>query len=290
MELKGWDNLGRNLDDTLHHQFKGLMEFLADPILVNGRTWNNSLQIDVAAAIGVKSPGQVRTIKSILEKMGIIKINSLNMRIIPTSNSVITPLGEVLLALVSIEERIGEIAAENHQIRKSIETMYESFYVKALIQYHFPDGARKSDSRTPFHPLHATIKALHKYHSLDKWEWYLLNTFILENENPTQEQQFDNAINQYRAHTVTFSKADITENEKGHQYFPQYLGLSGLVTFQKVGRTWERMELGGNYTDIINCILDTNFINCFFNNNLSVLNEEIDWDDDEHAEGLENYE
>src|SRR5690606_17148692 len=71
LELKGWEYIGRNLGGELHNQFLKITGLLRDPVFLKGRTWGGQIQQEIGDYIGI-SPGQVRTIKRMLEQLGII--------------------------------------------------------------------------------------------------------------------------------------------------------------------------------------------------------------------------
>src|SRR5690606_1653732 len=116
--------------------------------------------------------------------------------------------GEVLLSLISMEEKLRlqnveegiEISSE---INQKITNMYRAFYSKVMINYYFPRGGR-GDGTKPLHLFRAVMKALRRYGTLDKWEWYLLNTYVTEDDNVEQEKELDRAISDYRSGKLNF--------------------------------------------------------------------------------------
>ena len=95
-------------------------------------------------------------------------------------------------------------------------------YWIAHYYYTYNDG-------THLCPLRATLKALKKYRRLDKWEWYLLNTYVLHDDNPDEEDAFDKMIASYRNGDFQLTMANVVAKPKGHQYIPQYFEYAGLV-------------------------------------------------------------
>ncbi|NTZ20986.1 hypothetical protein EXW96_26735 [Paenibacillus sp. JMULE4] len=286
MDLKGWDYQGRNIDTKLLNQFKGLADFISNEKLVNNRTWGKELQNDIADAIGISGEnrsGAVRTIKSVLEHLGFINYNSLSERKIPTFESVISPLGQDLLTLISVENDLNSLEEDDPKGQAEIKALYQDFYARSLLEFYFPFGVRKKEpagKNKPLHPLRATIKALKKFGYLNKWEWYLLNTIIDEDDNLEKETELENAIKDYRDGIVNYSMQSIKLNPKGHQYFPQYLGLSGLVSFKKKGREWTRMELNEEYNDLFDIVLSDSFIRDFYAKKQTIIGTQVENEED----------
>lgn len=64
---------------------------------------------------------------------------------------------------------------------------------------------------------------------MDKWEWYLLNTFVRHNDDAKEEALLEEYINKYRKGLYMFSMNNVVEKPKGHQYTPQYFEFAGLL-------------------------------------------------------------
>lgn len=241
MKLRGWDYVGRNIDDSLHAQFRIITDNLADAAFVNGRTWGGPLQNLLAAKLGT-SAGQVRTIKRVCEDLGLLRKGSLNMSAVPNRASFMTEAGETVYRANMLEQRVDEIpdSKRREQALKHIKGLYEEGYAMAMAYYHYKYN---DEQRTRLHPLRATLKAFAKYGALDKWEWYLLNTDIVADDNPEMEALLDSHITAYRRGELSFTMSDVVEKPKGHQYFPQFLQYAGLVNLRN-GRDWKISDNG----------------------------------------------
>ena len=241
MKLKGWDYIGRNIDESLHDQFRAIAENLSNETFVNNRKWGSSLQTDLANILKT-SPGQIRTIKRVCEALGLLKKGALNMSSTPNPASFMTKAGQVVLKASSLEQNIGDLkdANQRNQARQHVKGLYEEGYSMAMANYYYEFDTVPV---TRLHPLRATLKALAKYGSLDKWEWYLLNTYIRADDNLEMELQLDNSIKAYRSGDLSFSMKNVVEKPKGHQYFPQYLHYAGLVNLRN-GLYWKISDNG----------------------------------------------
>jgi hypothetical protein len=232
------------------------MQCLSDSRFVQNHTWGGWLQGELAKKLGL-SPGQIRTIKRACENLRLLKVGALNHRSIPSVDAIITTAGGMVLEASELEQRCrthGEPGTQDETL-KVIRSMYQSAYRESMWWFHY------RISEVPLvrlHPLRAILKAFIKYGSLDKWEWYLLNTFIRSDDEPAMEAALDVAMESYRAERLTFTMSDVTENPKGHQYLPQILAYSGLVRLTN-GRNWE-ISNNDNYADLKQRILSENFL------------------------------
>ena len=228
MQLRGWDYTGRNIGYDLHIQYKKMVEALSSPQFVNHRTWSVSLQNDLASQIGCSSSGAVRTIKKMYEMLGFLSENSLTSKNEVTRDNLLTQRGEAMYAITCLEEQVMKSLDLDEERKsaaaKEIKVLYEEIYCEALMNYYFEysDGSR-------FSPLRATLLALNKYGRLNKWEWFLLNTFVRHDDDADEWDTFDQAIKAYRDGKHDLSMANVVENPKGHQYIPQYFEFAGLV-------------------------------------------------------------
>lgn len=256
MRLAGWDYVGRNIDDSLHFQFRVIIDCLSDSNFVNGRSWGKEIQEELAARLGT-SPGQIRTIKRVCEDLGLINKGSLNGTKIPSHNSIITKAGDIVHKANKLEqicEGIVDVRKREKALRH-IKGLYEEGYVMALVNYYYTFPANPP---AHLHPLRATLKALNKYRSLDKWEWYLLNTVIRADDNPDMEDLLDQHITEYRRGDLQLSMSDVIEKPKGHQYLPQFFQYADLVNLQN-GRNW-RMSDNLKHQDIKARVLSDHFL------------------------------
>lgn len=64
---------------------------------------------------------------------------------------------------------------------------------------------------------------------MDKWEWYLMNTFIRHDDNESERESLEEAITKYRDGELTFTMENVVEKPKGHQYTPQHYEFAGFV-------------------------------------------------------------
>jgi len=256
MELRGWGYVGRNIDDSLHTQYRIIVDSLSDETFLNERTWGTPLQSSLAARLGT-SAGQVRTIKRICEDLRLLHKGSLNMKSIPDSYLFLTEAGEKVYRASKFEENIDRIldVRKREKARSHIKGLYEEGYTLAMAYYFYEFN---TTPRTRLHPLRATLKAFARYGTLDKWEWYLLNTDIRADDNPEMESLLHSHISAYRHGELSFSMNDVIEKPKGHQYFPQFLQYAGLVNLHK-GRDWKIAD-NGNKVTFKNHVLSETFL------------------------------
>jgi len=228
MQLRGWDYTGRNVGHDLHIQYRKMVEALSSPQFVNHRTWGTSIQDDLAKRIGCASSGAIRTIKKMCEMLGFFGKESLTSRNEIQRATLLTQRGEAMYGITCLEEQILKSTdlddSKREAAEKEIKRLYEEIYCESLMHYYYEydDGTRLS-------PLRATLWALNKYGRLDKWEWYLLNTFIRHDDNIEEQNTFEKVLREYRSGKYELSMANIVEKPKGHQYIPQYFEYAGLV-------------------------------------------------------------
>lgn len=223
MYLSGWKYEGRKISDQLHEQMLVIMEMMNDPNIVRDMNWP-ALQKVIALELGV-APGQVRTIKSTMEVLGILKKGSLNANDIPSSNTIYTKDGRTLVELIATEQMLKDnISHNSFKAIESIQNIYRLFYQSMLVKYSFNMGGNI------LHPLVATLKALKKYESLDFWEWYILNSCIRNDANEKEEEELDRLINEYRTGKIRFKEGDVIENQLSHSYVLGNFIYTGLIT------------------------------------------------------------
>ena len=229
MELRGLDYTGRNVGRDLHVQFKKMVDSLSDDSFIRQRTWGTDIQEDLANRIGADSSGAIRTIKTMLVMLGFIKKDSLSRGVKICRTTMLTKRGEALYGVICLEDQILADSSIDDAKRKAaeieIKKLYEEIYCEAMMHYYYTnrDGSH-------FCPLRATLQALDKYERLDKWEWYLLNTFVRHDDSNEEFALFEKVLTEYRNGLHTLSISNVVEKPKGHQYIPQYFEYAGLVT------------------------------------------------------------
>jgi len=228
MNLRGWDYTGRNIAPELHHQFRMMCQLLAYDSFVNHQTWGNPLQEQLAKQMGVSSAGAIRTIKKMFVNFGFLDTKVINSRTELYGQPFLTKRGEVLLNVVTLEEQIQESSGYDESTKekayRQIKGLYEEVYCDALAHYYI-----KTDDGKNFSPLRATLQALSTYQTMDKWEWYLMNTFIRHDDNESERESLEEAITKYRDGELTFTMENVVEKPKGHQYTPQHYEFAGFV-------------------------------------------------------------
>ena len=257
MNLRGWDYTGRNVGKELHTQFRKMVEALSSKTFVNHRIWGTNLQEDVAKAIGVSSSGAVRTIKTMCVMLGFINDKALSPREEVGTVPLLTKRGEALFATTNLEHQIDE--SENMDedkkaaARKELMKLYEEVYCEAFMNFYYTysDGSHLC-------PLRATLQALQKHKKLDKWEWYLLNTFVLHDDNSDEVAAFENALKDYREQKISLSMQNVVAKPKGHQYIPQYFEYAGLV--HVVQRPEWSISVSSKHEDVKQKVLSENFL------------------------------
>ena len=228
MDLIGWDYTGRNIGIDFHRQMRLMMYYLMLPSFTNHRAWGNPIQDDLAPKMGVASSGVVRTVKRICESFGFIDNDMFKPRIELEGDQILTERGKIIYQIATLEHEL--LTSEDMEDKKrelalnQIKNLYEEVYCDALRFYFYDNG-----DGTYLSPLRATLKALNKYGRMDKWEWYLMNTFIRHDDNPDEEETLEEHIYKYRNGLYSFTMKNVVEKPKGHQYIPQYFEYAGLV-------------------------------------------------------------
>lgn len=222
MYLCGWKYEGRKIADKLHEQMLGIVEILNDKSKVAGRNWP-ALQKYISAEMGIE-PGQVRTIKRMMEEFGIIKKGALNACEVPEPNNIYTKNGHTFVELLATEKLMRQnLTSDNLETINEIKEIYKLYYQKVLVEYCYNDG------EDILHPLRATLKALKKYYYLNYWEWYILNTVVKHDDNATEEAELDRLIIEYRSGRLCFKETDIIENMLSHSYVLGNFEYAGFV-------------------------------------------------------------
>lgn len=228
MELRGWDYTGRNIGPDLHRQFRIMIDCLSDPKFTNHSSWGNPLQDRLAAYMNMSSSGAVRTVKRVCINFGFLVEESFDSRVEIDIENLLTERGQLVYQAAKLEQQVDESVDYDddtkEKIYSQIKNLYEEAYCSALKHYYF-----KNSDNTRLHPLRATLRALEKYSKLDKWEWYLLNTYIRHDDDEQEEMELERYIGMYRNGDLSFSMENVVEKPKGHQYIPQYFEFAGLL-------------------------------------------------------------
>ena len=228
MELKGWDYTGRNIGPEFHRQFRMIIYYLMLPDFVRERKWGNVLQEELATKIGMSSAGVVRTVKKVSENLGLINRVCFSSRGELKADELLTERGLLFYNAATLENQVVNDPSIDNATKKRVElqikTLYEEAYCDAVMNYYFTnsDGSHLC-------PLRATLKALQKYSKLDKWEWYMLNTFVRHDDDPVEEKNLETNIKKYRDGDYAFTMKSVVEKPKGHQYTPQHFEFAGLL-------------------------------------------------------------
>ena len=257
MDLRGWDYTGRNIGPDLHRQFSIMIECLSDPEFTNHSTWNNALQERLAPYMNMSSAGAVRTVKRVCANFGLIVEESFGNRQEIDSTNLLTKRGKLVYQAAKLESQVNESDRydENtkEKINIQIKNLYEEAYCSALTHYYFS----YNDNRR-LHPLRATLLAIKKYGTLDKWEWYLLNICVRHDDDLEEIKDFDTKINEYRKGQLSFSMEDVVEKPKGHQYIPQYFEFAGLM--HVIQRPEWSISDSGRHKNVKDIILEQDFL------------------------------
>lgn len=220
MKLYGWKYKGRIISNKLHEQFLEIINYLDDPTFIANKDWP-TVQKLIAKNLNIK-PGQVRTIKRVLEEFCVLKEGSLNGNKIPDA-TIYTSEGYEFVKMLKLEALINNSKTNDTEMLNKINLFYQYYYLKVLSKP--VDSGRGTTLRT----LRATLKAIKKFDYLDYWEWYILNTIITEDDNPTQERELEETINKYRNKQLLFTDEDIVENKLSHSYLLGNFKWTGLI-------------------------------------------------------------
>ena len=185
----------------------------------------------MAEELGTK-PGQIRTIKRMMEEFGILKKGVLKSSEIPDREQIYTEDGRLLLELLEMEQLMSQCLTEAH--RQQMGVLQE----KGML-----------------HPLKATLKALEEYEYLDYWEWYLLNTVIRRDDDVGQEEELGRLIEEYRAGKLSFGAGAIVENKLSHIYVPGNFAYGGFL-LEEGNHLDLRLTLNGEYRELAEKIIN----------------------------------
>lgn len=248
MYLFGWKYEGRKISDKLHEQILAIVDIINDSDIVAGKNWPQ-LQKYISAELGI-APGQVRTIKRMMEEFDIVKKGALNSRDVPQVDYVYTDNGKTLIELMATEKLMRQNPnKDNIGTVKEIKEIYQLYYQKVLLAYCYKENGHV------LHPLRATLKALKKYSYLGYWEWYLLNTIIRNDNDISEEMELETCISDYRNGKLRFSNKDIVENQLSHSYVLGNYVYSGLVHVEG-SKTNLKVTINPNEKDRVDEILN----------------------------------
>lgn len=227
MELYGWKYEGRTISDKLQTQIMGIIKFLNDPSKVSNRKWGKQLQVAIGDKLGV-SDGQVRTIKRMMEEFDILKQGSLNRNTIPKREDIYSANGKFLIKLFENEELLRQSNNPNtlEELEK-LKAIYKLSYLKILVKYTISTGDGKK-----FRPALVLLKALRKFGHLTYWEWYLLNTFVTDENNLIQEKEFDKNLTDLRKGNLKEDDLVVKENVLSHSYILNNFKYVGLINIE----------------------------------------------------------
>ena len=182
MYLDGWKYTGRALNKDTQDLFINMAKAIRDEPYISNSVWNNELQEKIGQTIGIKTSGQVRTLKSLMEKLGFIKEKSFNNKNAPNFNNDFSDDFKVLLYLdeilnYRIQDRLIITSKEEKIIKEIIDLIYikNAFNVKTF-----------NKNNECFNPIFIIYKALLEFEYMDRIEWYMLNTFVDNNESDKQ--------------------------------------------------------------------------------------------------------
>ncbi|ADU29391.1 hypothetical protein [Evansella cellulosilytica] len=248
LKLIGWSNPGRSISDTTHRQMFGIMSYLKDKDKVGQDVWNSELQAKIGKTIDVNKPSTLRHIVGFMKSIGIIYGDSLQGGKVPDSRHLVTQSGEVLYQLIEMEQLAKE--QKKKEVIEQVGTMYKHFYANAFI-YWYVRG-------TDIHVVRTVLKTLDKFDSLDKMEWFIMNTFITATDNAVQEEIVEKYIEQYRNKELTLTKDSIVENVNAYGFWASLLNYTGLI--RKEG---SKIYKGNLHPELTNAILEDDFLQHF---------------------------
>jgi hypothetical protein len=245
MDLKGWGNPGRVVQDILHDQMFGIMKILMDKERINGRVWNPELQSIIGETIDVDKASTVRHIIGFMKSIGVLYEDALPGGKVPNPDHCISPSGKVLYSLISMKHKAEGV--ENKEVMQKVQNMFRWFYANAFIYWYVRD--------TKIHVARTVLKAIRKHDYLEKIEWFILNTIVSETDNKTQEDQADKYIRDYRDGNLTLTKENIKGNVNSYNYWTQILDYSGLII-----KKGNKIYMGKQFPELTEAILADDFL------------------------------
>ena len=112
MDLYGWNYSGRKISPEFHKIVLVMDDFFNDPYKVGNKTWP-ALQRDLGNILHVQ-PGQIRTIKVLMEELGILKCGSLNKQDVPLPENIYTNDGQVVMKVLRSQAILSQNLTEQN--------------------------------------------------------------------------------------------------------------------------------------------------------------------------------
>lgn len=253
IDLNGWKYVGRKISDEFHSAVLTIAEYIEDPLKVAEKTWP-AIQKDLAMILNVKT-GQVRTLKSCMEEVGILKIGSLNQWDIPSPDEIYTKDGIDIINTLKAEKILKmNPTTQNMNDIHEMDKARRLLYLKALAK------STLRDDNNVLHPLRALLKSLKKYEVLDFWEWYMINSIIRNDNNLNEEERLDKMIFAYRNGKIPFEDLNIKSQKLSHSYILGNYEYTGIVIRKTVkdngGRPFKfEVSMNPDMMSIINEIM-----------------------------------
>lgn len=245
LELIGWGNPGRAITDKTHLQIYGLISYMQDVDRIENEIWSKSLKEKIKININVNTQSTLRHLIGLMKSIGIIYEDSFTTGEVPNVNHIVTPKGQLLYSLLKSDIYAKE--QENVAVIKEIQNMYKEFYTNAFI-YWYVRG-------TDIHVARTVMKTLKKFESLNKMEWFIMNTFITQTDNKEQEEIVEEYINKYRSGGLTLTEDNIIRNENAFGYWKSILNFTGLI--KKDGNN---IYIGNSSPEFCEAILAPDFL------------------------------
>ncbi|RAN56429.1 hypothetical protein B8A33_05160 [Dolosigranulum pigrum] len=246
MYLDGWKYTGRALNKDTQDLFINMAKAIRDEPYISNSVWNNELQEKIGQTIGIKTSGQIRTLKSLMEKLGFIKEKSFNNKNAPNFNN---DFSDDFKVLVYLDEIL------NYRIQDSlIITSEEEKIIKEIIDLIYTKNAFNlknfNKNNEYFNPNFIIYKALLEFEYMDKIEWYMLNTFVDNNDSEKQWNEFKDNITKYRSGKINKNMIEINPNNLSQSYILNSLVNIGFLTKYKNDED-DRYKLNMKYKDLV---------------------------------------
>lgn len=231
MILRGWPYEGRKISDLLNNQILEIINTLKTDTAIRGATWPVA-QKYLSKKMGIAT-GQLRTIKRMMEKFGIVYKDSLNGARPIKLEDIVTKDGETLmelLASINVLEKMKD--RESERQKQELKTVCNLFYFKALLK-----DSQRNENGEVLTPLKVTLRAIKEFDYIDYWEWYMLNTFVTSDNDRDGYDSFKENLKKYRVGKLRFTEKDILENQLSHSYILGNFEYVGII--EKTGRKTE---------------------------------------------------
>lgn len=250
MELIGWNYTGRVLNKKSHQIMVDMAVQIRDNADEYKSPWNTDFQTKIAASIGIKTPGQIRTLKKFMEQVGLLRKGTLKSATITEYSNIISDEGKVIINLTEINNIVSSIDSEKCvTFTNLVEETIRLIYLKNLLKTTI-----SNDKDEQFRPAYLFAKACKEFTQLDYFEWYFLNNFVSSENSEEQWATFVDAVNKYRNGEIRQSVIKIIRKDLSHSYILKSFENVGLVVSFEDSEKLKHYRINNSLKEIIDTL------------------------------------